>query len=106
MPLGYKLEAGCSRLFLVALTESPRTVEASHGPPWLALAALGDSNLTGADLPTSHASHSRGGTGMLPGRTRLGGVWRAEPQVADGYPTIFRIRNSATVLACIPSNYS
>jgi hypothetical protein len=106
MPLEYKLEAGCSRLFLVALTESPKAVEASYGPPWPIPAALGDSNLTGADLSASRVSHSRGGAGMLPGRTRLGGVWRAEPQVADGYPTIFRIRNSATVLACIPSNYS
>jgi hypothetical protein len=67
------------------------------------LGALGDRNRAGTDQQMSSGSYSRGRAGRLPGRTRLGG--ELSHQSAAAYPTIFRIRNSAPMLAYVPSSF-
>jgi hypothetical protein len=66
------------------------------------LGALGDRNHAGTDQQMSSGSYSCGRASRLPGRTRFGEL---SHQVAAGYPTIFRIRNSAPMLACDSSSF-
>jgi hypothetical protein len=97
-PLPHKLEAGCSRIFLVALVDS----SPSSRPPQSALVHSVPATLPAPTRGLRHGLIRAEAAARSPGDTFRGRL--ASPATAYGRsnPTYFRNRNSALKLACLP----